>query len=170
MKRQNGLKHNFSLVALFCLTSLPALAVEIEPAGKAISAILQTTKAFKKTMQVDGKPVSFFYSKDASGKVAEVVFIEHGTYEPNCTHTWAIGMNPDSQTVTEVRVIEMYCPHAFPTKSSAFLDQFKGKGPADVATLDTKVTTVAKATGSSNLAIGAVKRSIVTLQKIHGSL
>jgi hypothetical protein len=156
------------LMPFLLTTSSFAYAVEVEPAGKAISTILQTTKAFKKTETVDGKPVSFFYSKD--GKAKELVFIEHGTYDLNCTHTWAIGMDPSTQSVTEVRVIEMFCPHAFPTKSSAFLDQFKGKGPADVKTLDSSITTVAKATGSSNLAIAAVKRTIITVQKIHGSL
>jgi NifU-like protein involved in Fe-S cluster formation len=169
------MKSKINVLKFLATTSLfvsaaGAMAVEIEPLGKAVGAILHTTKAFSRTVPYDGKKLSFYYSKTGDGKIDQAVFIEHGLYEPDCTHTWAIGMDPRSRKVTEVRVIEMACPHAFPTKSAAFLEQFKGKGPADVATLDSQVTTIAKATGSSKLAVAAVKRTIVAFDKIHGSL
>ena len=99
-----------------------------------------------------------------------MAFIQKGIYEPNCTHTWAIGIDPKTGKVTQVRVIEMSCPHAFPTKADSFLDQFKGKGPADAATLDSSIATIAKATGSCKLATDAVKRSIVDFNQVKGQI
>jgi hypothetical protein len=153
-----------TFTAITCTSSLTsALAVEIEPAPKAISALLKTTKAFKKTVQVGGKPVSFFYSKAADGKMDKAVFVEHGLYEPSCTHTWAIGFSVATKKVIGIHPIEMSCPHAFPTKSEGYLDQYTGKGPADVSKLDSQINVVAKATGSCKLLTAAVKRSITAV-------
>ena len=145
-------------------------AAEIEPMGKALAALLGTTKVFKKSLDVGGRTADIYYSKSPQGKVERVAFIEKGIYEPNCTHTWAIGIAPATGKVTEVRAIEMSCPHALPTKSSSFLGQFKGKGPADAAQLDKTIDTIAKATGSCKLAAQAVSRSIVGFSKIGGKL
>jgi hypothetical protein len=147
-----------------------ASAVEIEPMGKAVGTLLGTTKAFKKTLNDGTSNVDVYYSKGADGKAAKVVFIEKGLYPPSCTHTWAIGMDAATGTVTEVRPLEMACPHAYPTKSASFLSQFQGKGPTDVSTLDSDVHSVAKATGTSKLATEAVKRSIETLAKNKGTI
>lgn len=145
-------------------------AAEFEPLGKAVAGALGTTKAFKKSMPVDGKSVDVFYSKGGNGKAAKYAFVQKGIYEPNCTHTWVVGVDANSNKVTQVRVVEMSCPHAFPTKAANFLDQYKGKGPADAASLNEKVITIAKATGSSNLTTDAVKRSITAATKIKGKL
>jgi hypothetical protein len=148
------------------LTIESAQAVQIEPLGKALKTLLRTAKVFRKS---EGNQ-TLFYSKTSNGKPERVAFIEKGIYQPNCTHTWAIGIDPSSGKVTEVRPVEMSCPHAFPTRSASFLDQFKGKGPADVAKLSNQIQTVAKATGSSRLATDAVKRAITGWQKIKGQL
>ena len=73
-------------------------------------------------------------------------------------------------TITQVRPIEMACNHAFPTKAAGYLDQYKGKGPADAAKLSADIATIAKATGSCNLATDAVKRSITTWQSLKGTM
>lgn len=140
-----------------------AFAVELESMGKAVSGILGTSKAKTKQVNdsVDTVPVFF----TSTGKPDKYVFVEKGIYPPSCTHTWVIGISAATGKVTEVRVNEMSCPHAFPTRTASFLDQFKGKGPADVATLEAKVNIVAKATGSSKLAATAVKRAITAYAK-----
>jgi thiamine biosynthesis lipoprotein len=173
---KKNLTSTLSSVIVISLTWLnieTSRAATIEPLGKAVAALLGTTKAVSKTLKggdADGKDATVFYTKGNNGAADKVVFIQHGLYKPDCTHTWAIGMNASKGTVSEVRVIEMACPHAFPTKSASFLDQYKGKGPADVATLDNDVHTIAKATGTSILATEAVKRSITTLAKYKGQL
>ncbi|MGZ3688516.1 MAG: FAD:protein FMN transferase [Bdellovibrionota bacterium] len=156
--------------ALWALVEQQSHAVEIEAKNKAIVALLGTPKAFRKSVSVEGKETELFYSKNAQGKADHIAVIETGLYPPNCTHTWAVGINPASGAVTEVRVIEMGCPHAFPTRAGSFLDQFKGKGPADVAKLDSQIDMVAKATGSAKLATDAVKRSIIAVTKIKGQI
>jgi hypothetical protein len=163
------MKKNFTLTALTCLSltaTLSAHATEFEPPAKAISELLNTTKAFKKSIDVGGKTVSFYYSKGGDGKMERVVFIEHGLWEPNCTHTWAIGINASTKKVLGIKPIEMACPHAFPTKSEGFLDQYTGKGPADVSKLDGDVTVIAKATGSSKLLTAAVKRTLTEIAQV----
>jgi hypothetical protein len=142
-----------------------AHAVEIEPKGKALKALLGTTQVKRKVVKVGGEDTEVFYTKD-KGKLA---FIQKGLYEPNCTHTWAVGATPAGK-ITSIRVIEMSCPHAFPTKASSYLDQYKGKGPADVATLSAKIKTIAKATGSSNLTTDAAKRVITAAPKVLAEL
>lgn len=157
------------VAAIAWLTVEQSMAVEIEPMGKALVKILGTTKVFRKNLKVDGKDVSLFYSKDGAGKPAQVAFIEKGIYEPNCTHTWAIGVDPKG-AVSEVRVIEMSCPHAFPCKAASFLDQYKGKTVAEAAKLGDDIDTVAKATGSSKLTTDAVKRALTAYPKAKGQL
>lgn len=154
-----------------------ARAVEIEPMGKALKALLRTPNVNKKSVALksDESGVQFLQSADlyyakAGAKVASAAMIVRGIYKPDCTHTWAVGLNPASGKVTEVRVIEMSCQHAFPTKSASFLSQFKGKGPAEAAKLRDQVTTIAKATGSSTLLTDAVRESITAFQKMKGSL
>jgi hypothetical protein len=163
------MKNRFTLTALSFLsltTALPVHATEFEPPAKAISELLNTTKAFKKSIEVSGKPVSFYYSKNSNGKMDRIVFIEHGLWEPNCTHTWAIGLDAGTKKVLGIKPIEMSCPHAFPTKSEGYLDQYTGKGPADVSKLDGDITVIAKATGSSKLMTAAVKRTLTEIAQV----
>lgn len=145
-------------------------ATEFEPLGKSVAAALGTTKAFKKTMAVGKEKVDVFYSKDAKGKADKLAIVQKGIYEPNCTHTWVVGMDAKKAVVEQVRVVEMSCPHAFPTKSDGFLGQYKGKGAADVAKLSSDVTPIAKATGTSNLTTDAVKKSIRVAGSLKGKL
>lgn len=164
--RSGVIRNAACAAAVFALIE-SAHAVQIEPLGKAIAAALGTTKAFKNSMNLDGKTAtSFYYSKDSRGAPEALAFIEKGIYPPNCTHTWVVGVEAKTQKVKEVRVVEMSCPHAFPTKSSSFLAQYKGKGPADAAKLHDEIDTIAKATGSSKLATDAVKRSIEAAVKV----
>jgi hypothetical protein len=144
-----------------------ASAVEFEKLNAAIAKVLGTTKAMKKTVSIDGKNADVFYAKDG-GKALAV--IQKRIYEPNCTHTWVIGVDPATQKVQQIRVVEMSCPHAHPTRSNSFLDQFSGKGPADLAKLDASISTIAKATGSSELTTDAVKTSIKVAQSLKGKL
>jgi hypothetical protein len=72
--------------------------------------------------------------------------------------------------VTEVLPVEMACPHAYPTKESSFLSQFKGKAIADADKLDKNIDVVAKATGTSKLAIEAVKKSLKGAKELQGQL
>ena len=170
------MKHSFTkwtyvAASLLWISMESVQAVQLEPQNQAIIALLGTKSAVKKQFpSVDGKQAEMYYSKGAGGKPNAVVFIEHGVYEPNCTHTWAVGLNPASGAITHVHLIEASCPHAFPTKTSSFLDQYEGKGPADVGSLDGSVTTVAKATGTSKLCTEAVKRAIQDYSKIKGKI
>lgn len=171
--RKKLMKRNLttlSVAALVWIAVNSASAAQIEPVGKAIATLLGTTKAVRKSLNDGKSSVDVFYSKGPDGKPAKAAVVEKGVYQPDCTHTWAIGVDPKTATVTEVRPIEMSCPHAFPTKSASFLDQYKGKGPADVATLDSQVHIIAKATGTSNLATDAVKRAITVIQQNKGKL
>jgi hypothetical protein len=147
-----------------------AFATQFEPLGKAVAASLGTKKAFKKSFAFEGKPLDVFYAKGSNGRAVKFAFVQHGTYAPNCTHTWVVGVDARSGKVSSVRVVEMSCPHAFPTKGESFLGQFRGKGYADAKKLKTEVTPIAKATGSSNLAIDAVRRSLVAASKLRGRL
>lgn len=147
-----------------------AFATEFEPLGSAVAASLGTKKAFKKSFAFEGKPLDVFYSKNAAGKAAKYAFIQKGIYAPNCTHTWVVGVDAATGKVDGVRVVEMSCPHAYPTKTESFLGQFKGKGIADAAKLKSDITPVAKATGSANLAIDAVRKSLVAASKLKGKL
>jgi len=159
-----------SLSLLSAIAPKVSSAVEFEPMGKALTSLLKSTKVSKKNVVLDGKDTPVFFAKDGNGKITSLAVIEKGIYEPNCTHTWAIGIDPTQGTVTEVRPIEMSCQHAFPTREGSFLEQFVGKGPADAAKLEKEVDVIAKATGSSKLAATAVKRAITIFQKNKGSL
>jgi len=137
-----------------------ASAVEFEKLGTAISKALGTKQAFQKNVQVDGKETAVFYSKDKSGKPLKLAVVQKGVYEPNCSHTWVVAIDPKKTTVEQIRVVEMSCPHAFPTNKPNFLDQFKGRGPASVGKMKEEIQTIAKATGSCDLTTDAVKKSI----------
>jgi hypothetical protein len=159
----------FSLIGLIS-QAREAFAVEFEQLGKAVAGVLGTTKAFKKTIPSGKDKVDVFYAKDGSGKASKYAFIEKGIYEPNCTHTWVIGVDARTNKVEEIRVVEFSCQHAYPTRAGSYLDQYKGKGPADVKKLDSDIMTIAKATGSSKLTTDAVKRSIINAQRLKGKL
>lgn len=145
-------------------------AVEFEKLGNAVAKALGTKKAFQKVVAVDGQKTTVFYSKNPAGKAKELAVVRKGIYPPNCSHTWVVGVNPESAKVSEVRVVEMSCPHAFPTKKAGFLDQYKGKGPKDLKKLKYDVHTIAKATGSSDLTTDAVKASIEAALKLRGKI
>jgi hypothetical protein len=146
---------------------LPAQAQEFQSLGNAIKTILGNagSGAFKKNL--GGKDV--FYSKNAQGKAARLAFVEKGVYKPNCTHTWVVGVDPATDKVTGIEVVEMSCPHAFPTREKSYLDQYVGKGPAEAKTLIKQIDTIAKATGSCNLTTEAVVRSITAAEKAKGA-
>lgn len=171
MKLKRSLKSRVfvTLLGLFS-QAREVLAIEFEQLGKAVAGALGTTKAFKKTIPSGKGKVDVFYDKGAGGKATKYAFIEKGIYEPNCTHTWVIGIDAKTQKVDQVRVVEFSCQHAYPTRSASYLDQYKGKGPADVKKLDSDVITIAKATGSSRLTTDAVKRSIQNAVRLKGKL
>jgi hypothetical protein len=170
MKHRKISKAIYALLFTMELSRGLAFATEFEPLGKAVAASLGTTKAFKKSFKFEGKPLDVFYSKNSSGKAAKFAFVQHGIYEPNCTHTWIVGVDAKSGKVDGVRVVEMSCPHAYPTKTEGFLGQFKGKGIADASKLKSDITPIAKATGSAVLAIDAVRKSIVAASKLKGKI
>jgi hypothetical protein len=143
-----------------------AQAVQFEPKGKAVADVLGTKQAFQKKVG----DTSVFYAKGSDGKATKLAIEQHGTYEPNCTHTWIVGVDVASGSVTEVKPVEMSCPHAFPTKEESFLGQFKGKAVADADKLDKQIDVVAKATGSSKLAITAVKKSLKVAAEVKGQI
>ncbi|GEM_PF-1093391 len=147
-----------------------AFATEFEPLGAAVANSLGTKTAFKKSFAFEGKPLDVFYAKDAAGKATKYAFVQKGIYAPNCTHTWIVGVDAATGNVSGVRVVEMSCPHAYPTKTESFLGQFKGKGLADAAKLKSDITPIAKATGSANLAIDAVRKSLVAASKLKGKI
>ena len=145
-------------------------ATEFEPQGQALMALLKSSKVSKKTVNTAKGAVTVFYTKDAAGKPEHAAFVEHGVYQPSCSHTWAIGLDAKKGAVEEVRVIEMGCNHAFPTRAASFLDQFKGKTAADVPKLSGQITTIAKATGSCDLATDAVKRVLTAWTEVQKQL
>jgi hypothetical protein len=156
-------------VALLCLCLDSALGVEFEKLGTAVEKALGTGKAFKTTVKMKGKATTVFYAKNAAGKASKFAVVQNGVYEPNCTHTWVVGINESAQ-VEQIRVVEMSCSHAFPTKEANFLGQYKGKGPAATSKLKGDIHTIAKATGSSDLTTEAVVTSITLVDKLKGKL
>ncbi len=161
---------NLLTVLCFLLLVEQAMAVQFQPKGKAIADVLGTKDAFQKKVSVDGKELTAFYSKDSGGKAAKFAFVQEGLYEPNCTHTWIVGVDAGAGKVTEVRPVEMACPHAFPTKEVSFLSQFKGKALTDADKLEKSIDVVAKATGSSKLTIEAVRKSLKGAKVLKGQL
>ncbi len=152
------------------LSRMSAYATQFEPLGQAVAASLGTKAAFKKSFAFEGSKLDVFYAKGAGGKATKFAFVQYGTYEPNCTHTWIVGVDAGTGKVDGVRVVEMSCPHAYPTKTESFLGQFKGKALADATKLKKEISSVAKATGSANLAIEAVRRSLVAASKLKGKI
>lgn len=158
------------LCACLLLLSLDsAFGVEFEKLGSAVEKALGTAQAFQKKVKIKGKETTVFYAKDKSKKASKFAVVQKGLYEPNCTHTWVVGLDKAAQ-VDQIRVVEMSCPHAFPAKEESFLGQYKGKGPADAAKLKGVVHTVAKATGSCDLTTEAVVTSISIVDKLKGKL
>ncbi len=149
--------------SLLLLQITAAQSSEFMPLKTALSKALGTTKAFQKKIGTD----NVYYAKDSAGKPTKLAIVQKGLYKPDCTHTWVIGMNANDSTVDQVLVVEMKCPHAFPTNKAFYLDQYKGKGPADVANLKSQVTTVAKATATSNLTTDAVVTAINDAVAFH---
>jgi hypothetical protein len=143
-----------------------ACAVEFEPLNTAIAKALGTTKAVRTKVKLTRQEVEVYYPKDENPPERYAV-VYHATYPPNCAHTWVIGLGPTAR-VREIRVVEMACPHAFAARNDSFLEQYIGKGPAQVATLKSKVQVVAKATGSSDLTTQAVKKAIVAVSRLQG--
>lgn len=155
-------------LAALLLWAIDARAVEFEKLGAALAKALGTKQVFKTSAAVDGEDVTVYYAKGDGGKPRKYAVVSKETYEPNCTHTWVVGLTSAAK-VDDIRVVEMGCPHAFPARKASFLDQYKGKGPADVKSLKGDITTIAKATGSCELTTKAVSRSIVAAAKAKGS-
>jgi hypothetical protein len=157
-------KQILTLIALFLFVVKieTVTASEFQPLGKAIATVLGTSKALKHD--------AAFYAKDAQGKASRIAFVEKRLWGENCTHTWVVGVDAAKSTITGIEAVEMSCPHAFPTKASSYLEQYIGKGPTDVATLDKTVDTIAKATGSSRLCTDAVKHAITEAGKLKGKI
>jgi hypothetical protein len=147
-----------------------ASAVEFEPMNKALLAVLGTPKVQKKSISGGGSDAILFWSKGPGGKPEKAAFVEKGLYEPDCTHTWVVGIDPKTGKVSQIRVVEMKCQHAFPCRQGSFLDFYKGKGPADLPRLVKGANVIAKATGTADLTTAAVRRSIENWQKVKGSL
>lgn len=169
-ERKRILKAVYAFLFAMELSRGIAYATEFEPLGQAVAASLGTKKAFKKSFAFEKKPLDVFYAKDGAGKATKLAFVQKGVYEPNCTHTWIVGVDASSGKVSGVRVVEMSCPHAYPTKTESFLGQFKGKTFADASKLKNDITPIAKATGSANLAIEAVRKSLVAASKLKGKI
>jgi thiamine biosynthesis lipoprotein len=143
-----------------------AHAVDLVPMGKALMKYTGSPKAMSK--KVDG--ATAVYAKDAQGKVKfPVAFIEKNVWNAQCDHTWIVAINPDGK-VAEVVAQNQQCPHAKPSAANSFLDRYKGKGPADVQKLKGEIDTIAKATGSCNLATDAVIHAVNSFQKIRSQL
>lgn len=147
-------------------------AAEFEKLGSAIANALGTKQVFQKKFKNDaGQEVTAFYAKGSNGTPSKVAFVEKGTYNPgNCSHTWVIGLDANSQAVDDVRTVEMSCTHAHPTKAASYTSQYKGKGPADVKKLKEQIKTIAKATGSSDLMTEGVERAINNAVKARPQL
>lgn len=148
------------LATLILFVHLDARAVEFEKLGNAVAKALGTKKAFQKTVNLNGKETTVFYAKSDAGEPTKLAVVQKGLWEPNCTHTWVVGMDAHKGTVDQIRVVEMSCPHAFPTNKPTFLDQYRGKGPADLKKLKGDIQTIAKATGTCNLTTDAVVSAV----------
>lgn len=158
------------IIAMILIHLQSVQAVEFMKKGAAIKSQLGTSNAFQNKVSIGKQKVDFFYSKDKGGKAEKLAVIQGGLYPPNCTHTWVIGLSATKCSVNGIDVVEMSCPHAFPTQKRSFTDQFTGKGPTDTATLSSKIATIAKATGSSELTTTAVKTAIQACSKVRGKI
>lgn len=162
--------YKITLLCLLVFQLSTARGQEFEKKGSAISKALGGTKqAYPKKVKVDGADITAYVNADPKkGKPSKIAVVQEALYAPDCTHTWVIGLD-GSAKVEQIRVVEMKCHHAFPTNKPSFLDQFKGKGPAEVDSLKDSVTTIAKATGTCNLTTDAVIKSIKIAQAVLGS-
>jgi hypothetical protein len=149
-----------SIIAVWALIER-AQATEIESLPSVLKYFLGKVKV------QHGKEGDYWYP--VGKKANRVVFIEKNVYPPNCTHTWAIGINTKDGKVSSVKPVEMSCPHGLPAKSKTFLSQFEGKSMASIKTLDS-IDTIAKATGTCKLAGEAVKKAITEYHKIKGKI
>jgi hypothetical protein len=138
-------------------------AGEIEPLKSALISMLGKVQV----QHVGAGDMDYWFKK--GGKAPRVVFIEKNIYPPNCSHTWAIGIDATSGKVASVHPLEMGCPHGYPAKSKTFLMQFQGKTVSDLKALD-GIDTIAKATGTCKLAADAVKKSLTQFQKVKGKI
>ncbi len=162
------LKRSAAIVALFVYAQ-HAGAVEFEKMGSAVAKALKVKKAKKAATKVGGKDITAYYAEGADGKPTRFAVVQNGIYPPNCTHTWVVALDTNAK-VDDIRVVEMSCTHAYPTKEQSFLSQFKGKGPVDAKSLKSSVQTIAKATGSSELTADAVVSSIQAVGNLKKSL
>lgn len=149
-----------SIVAVWALIER-GQATEVESLPSVLKYFLGKVKV------QHGKDGDYWYP--VGKKASRVVFIEKNVYPPNCTHTWAIGINTKDGKVAAVKPVEMSCPHGLPAKSKTFLSQFEGKNMASIKTLDS-IDTIAKATGTCKLAGDAVKKAITEFQKVKGKI
>lgn len=165
------MKRALIVIALMAIVER-ADAAEFEKLGSAIANALDSKQVFQKKFKNDkGQEVTAFYAKGTSGNPSRIAFVEKGLYNPGaCTHTWVVGLDANSQKVEDVRVVEMSCTHAHPTKAASYTSQYKGKGPANVKKLKDEIKTIAKATGSSDLMTEAVERSIGNAMQVRSQL
>jgi len=155
-----------TIIAALALHLDQSVATEFEKQAVALGRALGATKGIKKkSVSLSGAGLdrsvastdsADVYAVKEGSTVTKIAVVQKRTYEPNCSHTWVIAINPKKLKVEQVRVVEMSCPHAFPCKEASYLDQYKGTGPADLKKLKGKVDTIAKATGTSNLTTDAV--------------
>lgn len=157
--------------ALVVLASLPLIsqARQLMPLGNALMATLKS-KSATPSSKPDLKD-KVYYTIGADKKPERVSVVEKGLWGTNCTHTWVIGLDAKTAKVDDIKITELSCPHADPINTPKFLSQFKGKGPADSAKLKLGggIDAAAKATGSSEMTIDAVKKAIKIVADAKGS-
>lgn len=145
-----------------------AVGVEIESLKSALKATLSPIKAAtKKQMTYHKQTFEVYFDKASKEKFAVV---QKRIYDPNCTHTWVIGIEGKTGQVSGIRIVEYSCPHAKPATTASYLDQYKGKGPADVKTLKGDISTIAKATGTCDLTTDAVITAIESVEMIKKTI
>ena len=164
MKKNLGNKI-YSTIAIISLWTMlqSSFAGEIEPLKSALISMLGKVQV----QHVGNDSGDYWFQK--GGHAPRVVFIEKNVYPPNCSHTWAVGIDTKTGKVASVHALEMGCPHGYPAKEKGFLAQFQGKSIADIKSLD-GIDTIAKATGTCKLAAKAVQASITKYQKVKGKI
>lgn len=158
------------LLGIFLLSLDDCFASQFEKKEVALAKLLGKGKAFKRVIALNSTDLDpkisggfhhdVFFTKSKDGKPKTIAVVEKRTYEPNCSHTWVVGIDASTFQVRDIRVVEMSCPHAFPCREASFLDQYKGAGPAKLKSLRKEVTTIAKATGTSQLTTDVVITAI----------
>lgn len=174
------MKHlaKLTIITLIALYVEKGVGGEFEKQATALAKALSATKGIKKksvsiaSAKLDRAVASTdsvdVYAVKEGDSVERIAVVQKRIYEPNCTHTWVIGISPKKLKVDTIRVVEMSCPHAFPCKEKSFLEQYYGTGPADLKKLRGKVNTIAKATATSDFTTDAVVTA-VTAAKIYMS-